>query len=170
MNTDCYAGTVCRVARALAVAGDRWTLLILRESSLGVPRFDDLQAQLGMSSHLLSNRLKKMEADGLLERRRYSERPPRYEYHPTTKGKEMDGVILMLRSWGTKWCGLDKDNPAVHLRHRATGAEVEGAWPMPGGQFFTFDDTESSIGAKYQEERKARSDAFYGRKRSRSGG
>jgi hypothetical protein len=54
------------------------------------------------------------------------------------------------------------------LRHRATGEDIEGAWPMPRGEFFTFDDTESSIGATYREERKARSDAFYGRKRSRS--
>ena len=74
----------------------------------------------------------------------------------------------MLRSWGTKWCGLDKSVPAVKLRHRATGEVIEGAWPMPKGKFFTFDDTEGSIGARYQEERKARSDAFYGRKRSRS--
>ena len=104
----------------------------------------------------------------MLERRRYSERPPRYEYHATTKGKELDGVLLMLRSWGTKWCGLDKDAPAVKLRHRATGEVVEGAWPMPGGRFFTFDDTEASIGARYEDERKARNDAFYGRKRNRS--
>jgi DNA-binding HxlR family transcriptional regulator len=168
MSEDFYEDTVCPVARALEVAGDRWTFLILRELSLEVRRFDDLQAQLGVSSHLLSTRLKKMETDGLLERRRYSVRPPRYEYHPTIKGKELDAVILMLRSWGTKWCGLDKDAPAVHMRHRATGEDIEGAWPMPSGKFFTFDDTESSIGATYREERKARSDAFYGRKRSRS--
>jgi DNA-binding HxlR family transcriptional regulator len=170
MSEDSYEDTVCPVARALLIAGDRWTLLILRELSLNVHRFDDLQAQLGMSSHLLSTRLKKMEADGLLERRCYSERPPRYEYHATTKGKELDGVLLMLRSWGTKWCGLDKDAPAVKLRHRKTGEWVEGAWPMSDGQFFTFDDTEGSVGTQYQDERKARSDAFYGRKRSRSGG
>jgi hypothetical protein len=109
-----------------------------------------------------------MEADGLLERRRYSERPPRYEYHATVKGKELDGVLLMLRSWGTKWCGLDKSVPAMKLRHRATGEVIEGAWPMPKGKFFTFDDTEGSMGARYQEERKARRDAFYGRKRGRS--
>jgi DNA-binding HxlR family transcriptional regulator len=168
MSEDLYDDTVCPVARALEVAGDRWTFLILRELSMKVHRFDDLQAQLGMSSHLLSTRLKKMEADRLLERRLYSERPPRYEYYATTKGKELDGVLLMLRSWGTKWCGLDKDAPAVKLRHRVTGEVVEGAWPMPEGMFFTFEDTECSIGARYQAERKARSDAFYGRKRSRS--
>jgi DNA-binding HxlR family transcriptional regulator len=169
MSEDYYENTVCPVARALEVAGDRWTLLILRELSLKIHRFDDLQAQLGISSHLLSTRLKKMEADGLLERRRYSERPPRYEYHATTKGKELDGVILMLRSWGTKWCGLDINDPAVKILHRATGEVVEGTWPMPGAKFFTFEDTESSIGARYRDERKARSDAFYGRKRSRTG-
>ena len=87
MSEDYYEDTVCPVARALEVAGDRWTLLILRELSLEIHRFDDLQVQLGISSHLLSTRLKKMEADGLLERRRYSERPPRYEYHATPRAR-----------------------------------------------------------------------------------
>ena len=165
MSEDLYEDTVCPVARALSIAGDRWTLLILRELSLGGHRFDEIQAQTGMSSHLLSTRLKRMEDDGLVERRRYRERPPRYEYHATTKGKELDGVLLMLRSWGTKWCGLGKVAPAVRLRHRATGEVVEGAWPMPNGKFFTFDDTEGSIGARFQNERKTRSEAFQERKR-----
>ena len=170
MGEDFAEDTVCPVARALAVAGDRWTLLILRELSLGVHRFDDIQAQAGMSSHLLAARLKRMEADGLVERRRYSDRPPRHEYHATAKGKELDGVLLMLRSWGTKWCGLDPAAPAVEIRHRATGEVVEGAWPMPGGKFFTFDDTEGVVGAQFRAEREARGAAFSDRKRGRSGG
>jgi DNA-binding HxlR family transcriptional regulator len=169
MNDDFAEETVCPVARALAVAGDRWTLLILRELSLGGHRFDDIQAQTGMSSHLLSTRLRRMETDGLIERRRYNNRPPRYEYHATTKGKELDGVLLMLRNWGTKWCGLAEKPPAVSLQHRATGEAVEGAWPMPRGKFFTFDETEGSMGEKFREERNARSAAFRGRKRPPNG-
>ncbi len=98
MSEDLYEDTVCPVARALEVAGDRWTLLILRELSLGVHRVDDLQAQLGMSSHLLSTRLKKMEAEaGCWNADATAERPPRpYEYHATTKGARELGRHVLL--------------------------------------------------------------------------
>ncbi len=73
----------CPVARALSVVGDRWTLLILRDCLLGVRRFDLLQANLGITRHVLADRLKKLETAGLLERRPYQERPLRHEYHTT---------------------------------------------------------------------------------------
>lgn len=78
--------TVCPIARTLAVVGDRWTVLILRELFLGVKRFEEFQAQTGMSSHLLSTRLKRLEADGIVVRHLYSDRPPRHEYRLTSKG------------------------------------------------------------------------------------
>ena len=70
--------TVCPIARALAVVGDRWTVLILRELFLGVKRFEEFQQQTGMSPHLLSTRLKRLEAEGIVVRRPYSERPVRH--------------------------------------------------------------------------------------------
>src|SRR5947209_15441482 len=105
MSWDDVAESLCPIARACSVVGDRWTLLILRELALGTRRFDDLQAQTGMSSHLLSTRLKRLEQDGVIERALYSERPPRYEYERTAKGKELDQVLLLLRAWGLKHGG-----------------------------------------------------------------
>jgi len=75
----------------------------MRELFLGTKRFDDIMAQTGMSSHLLSARLKRMEGDLLIERRRYTDCPPRFEYYATTKGKQLDAVLLVLRAWGMRW-------------------------------------------------------------------
>lgn len=124
MSWDCVSDTVCPIARALSVVGDRWTLLILRELIMGVRRFDELQAQTGMSSHLLSTRLKRMEQDGIVERRLYSKKPPRYEYLQTAKGKDLDPVILMLRSWGMKHGGLGRRRS----RLSASFIERPGSW------------------------------------------
>src|SRR5271163_3427229 len=95
--------SVCEVARALSVVGDRWTLLIMRELTLSMHKFEEIQAHTGMSSHLLSARLKRMEEEGLLKRMQYSTRPTRYEYHATPKGKELDAVTLALRAWALRW-------------------------------------------------------------------
>lgn len=81
------------------MVGDRWTLLILRELFIGVPRFEDIQAQTGMSSHLLSARLRRLETDRILTRRPYSKRPVRYEYRLTDKGLDLYPVILGLKAW-----------------------------------------------------------------------
>src|SRR5438093_10546705 len=82
----------CSVARALSVVGDRWTLLILRDAFLGVRRFEDLQADLGTTRHRLADRLRKLVEHGVLERVRYAERPPRFEYRLTAKGRDLSPV------------------------------------------------------------------------------
>ncbi|CAN5154628.1 hypothetical protein BH10PSE17_BH10PSE17_03640 [soil metagenome] len=105
MGWDSVSDSACPIARSLAIIGDRWTLLILRELALGNHRFDSLQARTGMSSHLLSTRLKRLEADAVIERRLYEERPPRYEYHATPKGRELDPLLSLLKTWGRKWEG-----------------------------------------------------------------
>src|ERR1700710_473409 len=107
MGWDEISESVCEIAQALSVVGDRWTLLIMREVGMGVRKFEEIQAQTGMSSHLLSTRLKRMEEEGLLELKLYSERPPRYEYHATQKGKELDSVLLALRGWTRGWGAYD---------------------------------------------------------------
>ena len=119
--------SVCPIARSLAVFGDRWTMLIVRELFLGTRRFDAFQAQTGMSSHLLSARLKRLEKDGIIERRLYQTRPRRYEYRLTTKGKDLHGIVVALRAWGLRWCGLDAAEPAVKLVHTICGGEVGSA-------------------------------------------
>jgi DNA-binding HxlR family transcriptional regulator len=90
----------CSVARALSVVGDRWTLLILRDAFLGVRRFEDFQDDLGTTRHRLADRLRKLVEHGVLERVRYAERPPRFEYRLTEKGRELNVALTALRQWG----------------------------------------------------------------------
>lgn len=165
MGWDEISNSVCPVARALALVGDRWTMLILMELVRGVHRFDELQAQTGMSSHLLSTRLKRMEQDGLIERRAYSERPPRYAYYSTKKGQELDPVLMMLRTWGRKWEGDCADGqPATMLRHKASGTVIDDLWQIPGGgKDFTFDQLEAFPHPQFIAERVGRKAAFAAR-------
>jgi len=163
MSWDEISDSVCPIAQSLLIVGDRWTMLILRELAMGMHRFDELQAQTGMSSHLLTLRLKRLEHDGIIERRLYMERPPRYEYHTTPMGKELDPLLMMLRTWGRKWVGdCPEGEPAVALVHRASGIELDDLWQIPqGGRDFTFDDVDPSIGPTFAAERERRRAAFY---------
>jgi DNA-binding HxlR family transcriptional regulator len=96
-------GQRCPVAKTLEIVGDRWTLLIVRDLLGGTRRFQDLQAGLpGLAPNILSDRLKLMEAHGLVGRRLYSDHPPRAEYALTAKGQELAVVIGALASWGSR--------------------------------------------------------------------
>jgi DNA-binding HxlR family transcriptional regulator len=94
----------CPVARTLDVVGERWTMLILRDLLLHGPRrYQDFQDSLkGAAPNTLSTRLKAMEAEGLIERKLYSEHPPRLEYHLTRKGESLGPVVRALRDWGQR--------------------------------------------------------------------
>jgi DNA-binding HxlR family transcriptional regulator len=93
---------VCSVARTLEVVGDRWSLLVIREAFLGNHRFDAIQRRTGAPRDILAARLRKLVETGVLERRRYQERPPRDEYHLTEAGRELHPVITALRQWGDR--------------------------------------------------------------------
>lgn len=99
-----YEQKGCPVARTLDVIGERWTILILRDLLLkGGRRFQDLQESLaGVAPNTLSARLKDLEANGIIERKLYSEHPPRLEYHLTEKGRSLGPVMKALRDWGQK--------------------------------------------------------------------
>lgn len=94
----------CPVARTLDLIGERWTVLILRDLLLQGPRrYQDFQESLaGVAPNTLSARLQELEAQGLVERKLYSERPPRLEYHLTEKGRSLGPVLKALREWGRK--------------------------------------------------------------------
>jgi DNA-binding HxlR family transcriptional regulator len=87
----------------MAVVGDSWRILILRDALNGLRRFDELQANLGIASNILTQRLNALVKDGLLERRRYQQRPTRYEYVPTAKARDLWPLFVVLIRWGTKW-------------------------------------------------------------------
>jgi DNA-binding HxlR family transcriptional regulator len=97
-----YEGQNCSIARALEVVGERWTLLIVRDVFLGLRRFDQLQQNLGIARNVLTDRLNRLVEEGILERVRYSERPERFEYRLTAKGRELDIALAGLRQWGDK--------------------------------------------------------------------
>jgi DNA-binding HxlR family transcriptional regulator len=94
----------CPIARTLAVIGERWTLLILRDLVLDGPRkFQDLEQSLsGISPNTLSARLKTLEESGIVERRFYTDHPPRAEYLITSKGLELRPILRTLKTWGEK--------------------------------------------------------------------
>ncbi|MEM1315622.1 MAG: helix-turn-helix domain-containing protein, partial [Pseudomonadota bacterium] len=112
--------SLCTVARATELVGEPWTLMILREMFLRSRRFDELQKYTGASPHLLSQRLKRMEAEGIVVRRRYQERPPRDEYRLTEKGRDLWPVIIALKTWGDKWRDPDGIDPVV-IVHKGCG-------------------------------------------------
>lgn len=161
MNWSESGDTLCPIARTLTVVGDRWTMLIMRELFFGNLRFDGLQAQTGMSPHLLSTRLKRLESDGLVERRAYQAKPARYQYGLTAKGLDLYPVLMTLAGWGKRWGGLDPDAPALDMRHRHCGQQVQvGLACTCCGQPFEQPDIETAFSPAYIEERQARGAAF----------
>jgi len=133
-QNDADDDTLCPIAHSTGLVGDRWSILIVRELLLGQGRFQDLQAQTGATSQLLAARLKRLEADGLIERHAYSQRPLRYEYRLTPKGRHLMPVILALRAWGEAWCKPEGGQPATRMFHRTceTELELDGRCPTCG--------------------------------------
>jgi DNA-binding HxlR family transcriptional regulator len=95
-----YEGQNCSIARALELVGERWTLLIVRDAFLGLKRFDQFQGSLGIASNVLTSRLDRLVEAGVFERVRYQERPDRYEYELTKRGRELRAPLLALMQWG----------------------------------------------------------------------
>jgi DNA-binding HxlR family transcriptional regulator len=117
-----------RFARVLKQIADPHALLIMRELSLGVCRFQNIQAQTKVGSHLLSTRLRRLEKDGIIERRCYCDHPPRFEYIPTAKGRELDGVLFAAANWNVKWSG-SQDEPSLTVFDKKTGARLGAVRP-----------------------------------------
>jgi DNA-binding HxlR family transcriptional regulator len=117
-----YEGQVCSIAGALETVGERWTMLILRDAFLGIRRFDDFQRRLGISRGVLSTRLERLCEEGILERRRYQERPARFEYRLTPKGRDLWPVLMALMRWGDRY--ESEDGAPRLVLHRGCGGEV----------------------------------------------
>ena len=114
-----YEGQVCSIARALELVGDRWTLLVVRDLVLGLSRYDELLNSLGIASNVLADRLNRLVAEEIVERVRYSERPERFEYRLTTKGRELGVALLALMQWGDRYLS---DKPPRIARRRSDRA------------------------------------------------
>jgi DNA-binding HxlR family transcriptional regulator len=119
-----YDNQMCSVARALEVVGERWSLLIVRDVLLGLRRFDELQAHLGIARNVLHTRLQRLTDTGVLERRCYQKHPPRYEYRLTDKGLDLWPAIVALMQWGDRHARPRGGVPVV-LEHRNCGGDVD---------------------------------------------
>lgn len=113
----------CPLSTTVQHVGEWWTLLILHDAFDGFTRFDEFQRNLKISSSMLTTRLKTLVNDGLLERRQYQDKPPRYEYVLTELGRSLRPVIITLAAWGNERLG--RDERTMILVDSETGKEVE---------------------------------------------
>jgi len=112
----------CPIARSLDRVGEWWSILILRDAFYGLSRFDEFQKHLEIAPNILTRRLAGLVEQGLLEKVQYSERPPRYEYHLTPRGRDFRPVLLALLQWGNTH--FAPEGPAVILTDIETGKQA----------------------------------------------
>jgi DNA-binding HxlR family transcriptional regulator len=108
----------CTVARSVSAIGDPWTLMVMKELFLGQRRFDDIQTYTGISPHLLSVRMKRLEKHGIVQRRAYQQHPARYEYLLTEKGIDIWPILIAFKDWSAKWGSWPEGEP-LRIRHKA---------------------------------------------------
>ena len=129
---------MCSITDALSIVGDRYALLVARELRYGQTRFQDIAAGTGAPRDVLTARLRKLEEAGVIERRRYSEHPPRYEYLLTEAGRELQPILLALKEWGDRF--INPGAEPVVLQHTCGAdfhpltacAACRGHPPRPG--------------------------------------
>jgi DNA-binding HxlR family transcriptional regulator len=142
LNRD-YEGQNCSIARALEVVGERWTLLIIRDAFLGLRRFDQFQQSLAIARNVLTDRLNRLVEEGILDRVPYSERPERYEYRLTPKGRDLSIALAGLRQWGDKYrC----QEPPRITRRKSDKRPVIAAFVPEGAEILRADEIESVPG------------------------
>jgi DNA-binding HxlR family transcriptional regulator len=120
MKWEDLAAEPCSVARTVAVIGDRWTLLVLRDCFLGVRRFEAFQERLGISRTIIAERLKLLVDEGVLAKTPYQDRPVRHEYRLTEKGLALHPVIMAIVHWGDRHYAGEAGAPLLH-RHKTCG-------------------------------------------------
>lgn len=119
MQRTSFRGMNCSVARCLDVIGEWWTPLILRDMFMGISRFDDFQARLGIARNILADRLSRLIEAGVIEKAPYQEHPARFDYHLTEKGGDLWKVLTAMREWGDRWEA--PEGPSVQIVHKSCG-------------------------------------------------
>ena len=114
-----FAELNCSIAQCLEAVGEWWSLLIVRDAFMGVTRFDDFQARLGISRNILTRRLNHLVDRDILSRVPYQDHPPRSEYRLTAKGRDLWHAVIAMRQWGDRWEA--PAGPRLQLRHTACG-------------------------------------------------
>lgn len=123
MKRTGFANWPCSIARTVDLLGDWWTPLVLREAFYGTKRFDDFQRALGIGRNILTQRLNRLVAEGIVERAPYQQRPVRYEYLLTAKGRDLFPVLAAINSWGDRWLATEDGVPVV-LHHTSCGHDT----------------------------------------------
>ena len=153
MSRAALATSTCTVAQAVALVGDEWSFMILREMFLGARRYDEIRRQTGASPHLLSGRLKKLETAGVLRREVYSTRPVRHEYKLTEMGRDLWPAVIAMKQWGDKW--LAGGETGVEIAHRSCGHIVQPVMTCPEcGEPMQARDAVPHIRPKFANERR----------------
>jgi DNA-binding HxlR family transcriptional regulator len=119
-----YPEQDCSAAYALEFIGERWTLLLIRDILAGFRRFDQMQESLGIARNVLAARLERLVEEGILERRPYSERPPRHEYFLTEKGLDLWPILIAMMRWGDRY-GEWPDGPPLVVVHKECGGRMD---------------------------------------------
>jgi len=122
MNDENICNEPCPVARSLALFGDTWSILILRDAHAGLTRFDQFRKSLGIAPTMLTRRLAALTEEGLLEKKRYSDHPPREEYLLTTAGRDFLPVLFIIGAWGRQHRGEGK---LTRFLDAETGTEIK---------------------------------------------
>ncbi|MBR7618502.1 helix-turn-helix transcriptional regulator [Phenylobacterium sp. 20VBR1] len=122
MKWEDLADQPCSIARSVAVIGDRWTLMILRDAFLGVRRFEAFQTRLGISRTIIAERLKLLVDEGVLTKVPYQDRPVRHEYRLTQKGLDLYPVVMSIVHWGDRHYAGEAGAPLLH-RHKTCGCD-----------------------------------------------
>ena len=140
---------LCSVAMTLEIVGERWTWLIIRDAFLGLTRFTEFQQSLGIARNVLSSRLNRLVDEGILERVPYGERPLRFEYRLTEKGRELFVALNALRQWGDTYLS---EAPMRVLRVRDSETPVVAALVPEGAPVLAIDETELLPGPGFPRE------------------
>jgi DNA-binding HxlR family transcriptional regulator len=123
MQHKSFGNMACPIARSLERVGEWWSMLIMRDALHGLTRFDEFHKSLGIAPNMLARRLNALVEAGLLERHRYSIRPPRDEYRPTARGRDFRPVLIALLAFGNRH--FAPEGASVTIVDARSGAEAE---------------------------------------------
>ena len=115
MQRKSFGAMPCPIARSLERVGEWWSILILRDAFAGMTRFEEFRESLSIAPNMLTRRLNALVEAGLLERQRYSERPPRDEYHLTARGRALAPVLMAIQEWA--YAELDEEGRTMRFPH-----------------------------------------------------
>jgi DNA-binding HxlR family transcriptional regulator len=145
MERKSFAAMDCSVAQCLEVVGEWWTMLIIRDTFMGVTRFEEFQRRLGISRNILKERLNSLVNAGVLERVPYSEHPPRDDYKLTQKGKDLWPILTSMRQWGDRYAA--PSGPPVELVHGWCGKTTHVEMVCGGcGERLSYGDVKAVAG------------------------